>query len=261
MSSLFVLPYNPASESAKLLARELGVMRIKTDGTSRFTGGSQKVIINWGCRDLPEEVAKCRILNNPEAVKVCADKLKFFEAVREAAKCRYVPFTTKKEEAQEWLDKGKVVMARRILNGHSAHGLEVIEQGDILCDAPLYTLYIPKKDEYRIHVMNGKAFIVQRKALRQDADINNVNWKVRNLANGFIFARNEDEKPPEDVITQAEAAVASIPGLDFGSVDVIWNEHRKEAFILEINTASGLTGSSIPDYGNQFKQLLGLKAA
>jgi len=266
--NLYVFPYNPGSESAKLLARELDangtfgrVKRIKNDGTSRFTGGSGKTVINWGCRELSPEVAKCRVLNNPEAVKTCADKLCFFEAVREAGKCRYVPFTTKKEEAKAWLDQKKIVMARRVLNGHSGHGLEVIEPGQELCDAPLYTLYIPKKDEFRIHCFNGRAFIVQRKALRNDFAGESANWKVRNLANGFIFARNEDEKPPVDVIVQAEAAASSIKGLDFGSVDVIWNEYRKEAYVLEINTASGLTGSTITDYSNKFVEYLSGKAA
>lgn len=268
MRSLYVFPYNPGSESAKLLARELTVQggfgdvkRIKNDGTSRFIGNMDKIVINWGSRELTLEVAKCKLLNSIEAVKTCANKLNFFEAMRQESKCRYVPFTTKKSEAQEWLDKEKTVVARLILNGHSGHGLEVVEPDEILPDAPLYTLYIPKKEEFRIHVFNGKAFIVQRKALRNDFDSNSANWKVRNLVNGFIFARNEDQKPPQDVIDQAEKAALSIPGLLFGSVDVVWNEHRKEAYVLEINTASGLTGSTITDYANKFKEYLSGKAA
>ena len=43
-------------------------------------------------------------------------------------------------------------------------------------------------------------------------------------------------------------------GLDFGAVDVIWNEHESKAYVLEINTAPGLEGSTVEDYKEFFNR-------
>jgi glutathione synthase/RimK-type ligase-like ATP-grasp enzyme len=41
-------------------------------------------------------------------------------------------------------------------------------------------------------------------------------------------------------------------GLDFGAVDVIWNERQQRAYVLEINSAPGLEGTTIDDYVRYF---------
>src|SRR3546814_16818410 len=58
-------------------------------------------------------------------------------------------------------------------------------------DAPLYVVYEPKKQEYRVHVLNGKVVDVQRKARVKDFPDDKVNWKIRNHDNGFTYARDE----------------------------------------------------------------------
>jgi glutathione synthase/RimK-type ligase-like ATP-grasp enzyme len=254
-NNLYILPYNQASKSAEALAAELGVKRIKKEN-SRFKGKADKVVINWGNRAVSAEVAKCQVLNKPEAITTCSDKLKFFAALKEKGTSRFVPFTTDKEEAAKWIADGREVMCRTILNGHSGQGLVIATTVAELVDAPLYTQYVPKKHEYRVHLFRGEVVTVQRKALAGGAN-ENQNWKVRNLANGFIFARNEDKPIPDDVMVQAKEAFNSVEGLDFGSVDVIWNEYRKEAYVLEINTASGLTGTTVKEYADKFREVVG----
>jgi hypothetical protein len=93
-------------------------------------------------------------------------------------------------------------------------------------------------------------FDVQRKARTRDVPDDEVNWKIRNTAGGFIFAR-EGVTPSNvhpDVLYQAQRAIAVIPGLDFGAVDVIWNRSRGGAYVLEINTAPGLEGTTLTRY-------------
>ncbi|MNN94301.1 hypothetical protein D3C81_2129010 [compost metagenome] len=84
-----------------------------------------------------------------------------------------------------------------------------------------------------------------------------MNWKVRNLANGFIFARGEDAlgNVPKDVLDQAVKAVASL-GLDFGAADVIYNDRQKKAYVLEVNTAPGLSGSTLDGYTQRLKEMV-----
>lgn len=174
-------------------------------------------------------------------------------------------FTTSREEAFRWLIKGNTVVERHILNGNSGAGIRLVEPNgeEELSKAPLYVKYVPKKQEYRIHVCGGEAVDIQRKARRKDVADEDINWKIRNHDNGFIFARNEDGVVPPDVIVQAINSVKLL-GLDFGAVDVIFNDKEQQAYVLEVNTAPGLSGSTLEGYVSRFKAIIngevGIKA-
>ena len=250
-----IFPYNPGSASAKALSQALGIKRVKAEG-SKFKGAAHKVIVNWGNSKLPAELLKCRVLNAPESVAKASNKLSFFKAMAEAGVA--VPrFATEPAGAAELLKEGKTVVARTILNGHSGAGIVLLE-GDVdIVKAPLYVEYVPKKEEYRVHVFRGEVVDVQRKARRKDVPDGQVNWKIRNLANGFIFARGEEVlgAVPADVLAQAKATVEAC-GLDFGAVDIIFNDKQKKAYVLECNTAPGLSGSTLDGYVQRFKEVM-----
>lgn len=249
-----IYPYKTGSASAKALAEALGIKRIKHKN-SVFKGHPNKVVINWGASKLPDEVVKCVVLNAPEAVSEASNKRSFFEAV--SNHCSAVPFTTEQAKALEWLEEGYTVVARTILNGHSGQGIVLVEPGQELVNAPLCTKYIPKKHEYRVHVFGNEVIDVQRKARKKDVPDGDVNWKIRNLAGGFIFARGEDVvgEVPADVKNQAVLSVAAL-GLDFGAVDVIFNEKEQKAYVVEVNTAPGLTGTTLDKYVEAFKEVM-----
>jgi D-alanine-D-alanine ligase-like ATP-grasp enzyme len=44
--------------------------------------------------------------------------------------------------------------------------------------------------------------------------------------------------------------------LDFGAIDIIYNESRDQAYVLEVNTAPGLTGQTIQSYADAFRHLV-----
>lgn len=250
-----IFPYNPGSQSAKELSAALGVKRIKKEG-SKFKGAKHKLVINWGNSQLPAEIAKCTVLNSPAAVSVASNKLSFFKAMADQG-VRVPRFTEALLEVYQLLQEGKTVVARTILNGHSGAGIVLIEEDEDIVKAPLYVEYVPKKQEYRIHVMRGEVVDVQRKARNKEIPDEQVNWKIRNHHNGFIFARGEDAvgDVPADVLEQAKRAVEAC-GLDFGAVDVIFNDKRQEAYVLEVNTAPGITGATLEGYVQRFRQLV-----
>lgn len=171
-------------------------------------------------------------------------------------------FTTDQIQATIWLQAGSTVVERHILNGNSGAGIRLVEPGDEegVSRAPLYVKYVPKKQEYRIHVCGGEAVDIQRKARRKDVEDDAINWKIRNHDNGFIFARNEDGVVPPDVIVEAVKAV-KVLGLAFGAVDVIFNEKEQKAYVLEVNTAPGLAGATLEGYVRRFKDYLDGKVA
>ena len=62
-NKVFLYPYKPGSASGRALAQELEIRRI-SHRNSRFRGRPDKLIINWGASRIPEEVAKCTIINS-----------------------------------------------------------------------------------------------------------------------------------------------------------------------------------------------------
>ncbi len=251
---LHLYAHNPASEGAGELARALGIRRLRHEG-STYVAGPNKTIINWGSSQVPAQFQASRILNPAARVAAASNKLRFFELMEETD-VRTPNWTTNIVEARQWFieDRGVKVVARTVLNGHSGNGIIIAENRLDIPNAPLYTMYVPKKAEYRVHFANGAIIDVQRKI--RDPDRQPTNWHVRSHDNGFIYVRNGvADAMPRDVITQAELCILRT-GLDFGALDLIYNESRDHAFVLECNTAPGLTGQTVESYANAFRQYL-----
>jgi hypothetical protein len=248
MTRYRVLPYKAASNSARLLAEALGGKRIRLEN-SRYVPRSGDVVVNWGNSRL---ASLCTLNGGTGAIETAANKLYFFQHNEDA---EWLPrFWTEPEEIN---DDDFPVVARTVLNGHSGVGAVVCDSRDDLVSAPLYVKYIPKKEEYRVHLglnLNKEHFKVDIIAIQQKKrrlDYANPDWKIRNHANGFVYAR-EGVDPPVGVLDVAMHCLVR-SGLDFGAVDVIWNEHQGKAYCLEINTAPGLEGQTVLDYVNYFK--------
>lgn len=236
---IYILPYKAGSNSVKLLSESLRARIIKLEN-SKFKPSQKKAIINWGNNNIPEayKISSHSILN--ANVEDATNKLKFFNAVAGKGWC--LPFTDDKAVAQQWIDEGKEVVCRTLLNAHSGRGIVVSNQENPLVDAPLYTQYVKKKDEYRVHVFSRSgATLIQKKVRNKDVPDENVNWKVRNHDNGFVFAIGDEyvRETPEEVKQAAREAIQLL-NLDFGAVDVIWNDKYQQAYVLEVNTAPGL---------------------
>jgi glutathione synthase/RimK-type ligase-like ATP-grasp enzyme len=117
----------------------------------------------------------------------------------------------------------------------------------------MYTKYIKKRDEYRVHVVQGNVIDTQIKMRRYDTDDNQVNWMLRNHSNGFIFGR---DRVVHDARRDALAiAAVHAVNLDFGGVDIIWNAYRNEYYVLEVNTAPGITGTTLQNYVTAFNSI------
>jgi hypothetical protein len=69
---------------------------------------------------------------------------------------------------------------------------------------------------------------------------------IRSHSNGWVFCREDVEISPM-LIATARGAVEAL-GLDFGAVDIIYNQHENQYYVLEVNTAPGLEGQSVVDY-------------
>lgn len=243
--SFRVYPYKQGSQSAKALAVALKGKVLKVVGSS-WNPRVGDVVVNWGSSNL-SALPPATILNDAINVRLAGNKLCTFRALRDAG-VSIPPF---------WENVGDIpadaypVVCRTILNGHSGAGIVIANTPEELVPAPLYTRYMKKKHEYRVHIFRGEAFFIQRKAKRVDAE--NPNWQVRNLAGGFVFIESPDT--PQAVIDQSIMAIAAL-GLDFGGVDVIWNDKTQQALVLEVNTACGLEERTALKYAEVIRNAL-----
>lgn len=251
-SKLRIFSYNPGSQGAKAIAQAMGIKRIKHEG-SKYKPKPTDTIINWGCSRadrLPHGAG--RIWNDPDVVARASNKLAFFQHLQ-SSNVRTPDWTSDPATARTWIDAGHLVVARTVLSGHSGAGIKILELGVDFVDAPLYTKYVKKEKEFRVHCGFGNVIDVQRKIKRPDF-IGEPNWRIRNHQSGFIYVRDNVEVP-EDVSTQAlEAFKAS--GLHFGAIDVLWNAHSQRGYVLEINTAPGVVGRTVESYTQAFSSAL-----
>jgi glutathione synthase/RimK-type ligase-like ATP-grasp enzyme len=163
-------------------------------------------------------------------------------------------WTTDIEEAKGWLvdtTNSPTVFCRTLTRAHSGRGIAIARLPEEVVPAPLYTKYIKKKKEFRVHVFNRQVIDVQEKRLSSNAP--QGNFLIRNHANGFVFCR-EDLVEPSSLRSVALAAVSAL-SLDFGAVDIIYNEKQDQCYALEVNSAPGLEGTTLEKYTNAIKEL------
>lgn len=253
--TIFLFPWHQRSRGASVISAGLPAKRILRE-KSNFVGAEDKVVINWGCSELPDEVRKCRIVNTSGLVARVIDKLQFFKH-QATGPARIPEFTEDPDVAISWATSGVTVCARKTTKGRGGEGIVFFDETEDFVNAPLFTKYIPKKEEYRVHFAFGKQIDVQRKVLGSTmpdgtpVDKSTVDWRVRNHASGFIFQRN-NIFPPADVLKQAELAFIHSK-LHFGAVDVIYNSKADEAYVLEINTSPGIEGATVDSYVAAFR--------
>jgi glutathione synthase/RimK-type ligase-like ATP-grasp enzyme len=244
-----ILPYKSSSKSAKLLASALNVKRIKTEG-SRFRHKPNKFVINWGSPRFHPRTNPYKTLNKDWAVAQAGNKHATLARLSEA-EIPTITWTTHKRLAQDMLDNGDKVYVRHLLNSSCGRGIQIVEPGEELPDAPLYTKHFKKKKEYRVHVGRGSVIHVQQKRKRHGFE--STTSGIRNYENGWIFACNDVEPLSEEQLSIAIRGVAAL-GLDFGAVDLLV-DREGQSVICEINTAPGIEGTTLSKYVAFFQGL------
>lgn len=243
---LLIQPYKRTSGTANRLAGALEVPLVGPRRTRWRPEPQGQFVLNWGSgKDLG-----FNYINHPLSVRVAVNKLRTFEVLRTAGVC--VPrYTTRRTAAEQWLANGEKVIARTLLKSRGGKGIVVCETGQALPDARLYTVYRPKREEYRVHVWDGHVLHVQQKRRRRGITAGATTY-IRNFEGGWVFCI-QNVNAPERVLTQAVAAVNAL-GLTFGAVDVGWTENIQLATVYEVNTAPSLAGTSLERYISKIEE-------
>ena len=232
--------------SGSLLAKGMDVSTRRNKGII----GEKDLIINWGCSEI-----KCSndplIINSPKSVSNSSNKIDSFELFN--IECVSTPeYTTSTPPDHWWDNKGKVV-CRTVVNSSAGKGIVIASSKDELVEAPLYTRYIKKAKEYRVHILFRELIsIQQKKSLTTDnralRGIVDRDKRIKNVNNGYIFSENLDLSEHEHYAIVEESILAiSALGLCFGGVDVLLTK-TGEVKVLEVNSACGLSGNTLTKY-------------
>lgn len=228
MSTLRIVPYRQGSASARLLAAALSEQLGRKVWRGPALQGRNIKNIVWG---------------DPST----ANKIQAFQRFAQEG-VSHVPYTTSKAAAQRWLAAtADAIVFARTPSGQGGSGIHVVRRGERLPDMPLYTKYIRKQKEFRVHVVEGSVIDVQQKKKRHGAPDGAL---VRNLENGWIYA-HEDVVEPTGLRDLGIGAVRAV-GLAFGAVDIIWNEREDRCYVLEVNSAPGLCETTAKKYADAF---------
>lgn len=240
-------PYKIGSMSLKNIRERLNERSLRVYPDRGYKPKKSHVIINWGNSTIPKWAPlAAKMYNNPIAVGRAINKLTAFEEFKR----NEVPipeFTTSIDVAKEWINSGATVLARSGLGLSGGRGINICSDPTKLPNAPLYVKYKKKKKEFRVHVFNGEVIDVLEKRKRNGFNaLPDASTFIRSHHNGWVFCRDDIVKPTtlDEVAIKAVAAL----GLDFGGVDVIWNAREDKCYVLEVNTAPGLEGTSVDRY-------------
>lgn len=280
--SIKIWPYKSGSRSAISLSNGLNshplpspVRILLPPNRSRWSPRTRDVVVNWGNASFDRDARirnAGRVLNSPSHVATWSNKLLAFTycaSLGNDSVC-VPPWTVHRDVAMDWGREGHTVVARHSLRGHSGEGIE-ITTGTNIPSAPLYTKYIKKKQEWRVHFVRnpagGLSFFYQQKRRREDIPDTEVNWSIRNYDNGFIYAVNNVDEIPDIFKQRLEAMIFNVTAdnLDFGAADVMFAnnqnadpEYRKRFVLLEINTACGIESPTLTQfYSTKLLELIG----
>lgn len=290
----FVFYSNSTDVTGIALAEKLGADHGKTAPRGKYDW-----TLVWGANpkseDFNETAFKANAgmcFNTVSAIKQNRNKLKALEVMRAAGVS--VPKTFNSANIKAALAAGQIkfpIVGREKTHqgGNDFH--LCLEQSAldnaIAAGCAVFTSYIPKKEEYRIHVFGDNALVscikkpqhnpeagwiackkelIAKRAQKNgvavhnptldlvlkavfDKEISSPNYIIRSNTRGWCFAQKDG--CPNEVINQAKKAVKAL-GLYFGAVDAVVSDSG-EVFVLEVNSGPGLEGTTLEAYVKEIK--------
>lgn len=163
-------------------------------------------------------------------------------------------FTQDQAIAGDWFNKGSVVIGRKLLESYEGKGIEVFSPTEApdpakILECKLFTKFIPKEREFRVHVFKGKPVITLEKKKKKEWEGPTSDY-VKNTQYGYVFCQEDLViAPPLQLRINILASQAStICASDFQGVDIGYHKEKDNLFVIEVNSAPGIEGSNVGRY-------------
>lgn len=247
MPKIILYGYKRNSKSLRLLEEKLtniGVKAVRRSKYSIYKPKPNDKVVVWGASQDPDW-GNGNFINNPKKVFIAANKLTTFNFLKEH-NVSIPEYTVELNKAREWIQDSWIV-CRKLLRAYGGRGIVLAKTEKELVPALLYVRYQRKDKEYRVHVFKNNIIdIAEKKRKKLDNRPDNYNPYIRNYEYGWVYCR-DNVILTEDIKQLAKDAVSALK-LDFGAVDIIYNSKKNKAYVLEINTAPGLQGTTLTNY-------------
>lgn len=247
---MFITPYKLGSRTVIALADALD---LKVLSPERLLTKRSSKVINFGNSQLANVNTNHEILN-----KNTSKALNKFDCSTYLLNAGVdVPyFTSETEEAQDWIDDGGTVVARKFVKSREGRGIEIYS-GDVWLpeEYPMYTQYVKNRREFRVHAFKDEIIDITEKR-PSFREYWKVNFEIRSHANGWVFSRSELKIPNEETLQEISNKTLETLDLDFAAIDFIYDVNAEKWLVLEVNTAPGLEETSLEKYITKFKSIL-----
>lgn len=131
---------------------------------------------------------------------------------------------------------------------YHSRGEDIVQPNDMMrryC-IDYFIQYIPKRAEYRVHVLGDKVVSVSKKVKRHKG----INGKVWNLNNGYKYI--EYHGLLKWILGRIGRKAKNALGYDFGAVDIMLGKDMK-IYVLEVNSAPRLNYKRRKLYAEYFR--------
>lgn len=269
-----------------LTAKGIGV----THGTS-FPRTKPDLLLCYGCKHgdswRQAMISGWNVLNDPKKIRGNANKLAALEKMKAAEVAIALPIVETSSIARA-LERGNISfpVVGRTKYHQGGKGFWLCLQKDDVNNAAAegaqyFQPYIPKGDEFRVHIFGGEHLFTAKKVRRSnpydewrterkeaitekaaereitiDATTLDLaleyapkkmklpDTAIRSLHRGWVFKSVNRPSPP--IVDLAKKA-AQVTGLDFAAVDIMVGD-TGVAYVLEANSGPGLKGQNIDKY-------------
>lgn len=194
-------------------------------------------VVNVGCSSIGTAPTPDLIINKD--IRLAISKVKTYKRLEECGircprlltKAQALQFNTPLLGRKDGLSGGRGIMVY-------TNGTEIVQEHDF------YVPVIPCRREFRIHVFNKEIVAIQKKRIANAISI------IHNHDNGVLFQNiplddfNIGARKTSEIKEMALAATQAV-GLDFAAIDVLQEQGTNELFILEANSAPGISSQPI----------------
>lgn len=216
--SIAVISPQCSKQSAERLANLLKVPFLGDMFKDKANFTDYDYVINYG---VSFPILYNKIINSPEAVGICVNKLSTFKRISKL--CKTVEWTKDRDVAYSWFKNDGVVVARSKATGSQGDGLTYCQTEQEFKDAPakFWTRYFDHEKEVRINVYKNTILTVYDKQIKGDE---------------FEFIPLQITGQHPDVTAMIQAIQQTI-GIDLYGLDVIINKYG-ECRLLEVNSGA-----------------------
>ena len=294
--------YSGATDkTGNLLAEALDIK-----GGNKNPGTKQKIVIGWGAKTKDKiNLGSAVAINHPDTIRSNRNKLTALEFMSKAG-VNIAPFTSADTILAELAKKKNAKIALPLIartNYHQGganfftcltrtHVAEVIDiLNNKLKKKGYFQDYIDVKEEFRLHIVDGKVIYAQRKVPRsnmKEAHVTDQMDKIKRMAEkkgakiddatlkfameyqggkiaspdliiksntrGYKFSSVKLSNVNKGLADESIKAVAAL-NLQFGAVDCVLDVNGTP-WIIEVNTGPGLEGTAFKNYVHAFNDVI-----